>query len=138
MGVTIVSNILDANLRGAVFLHQGGNNNVTNNIILNGDASQLEIGPVLDNFGHTIERNIVLWAQASSSILECSFMKYWDAAVISKMDHNLYWCMDPSVDVMHGSPNVSLFPGASGLLHWKETSGHDAHSIVADPLFVDP
>jgi hypothetical protein len=54
-------------------------------------------------------------------------------------DWNLFWCTDRSVDVLG---NASLFPldgqATGGFWAWRNASGMDTHSIVADPLFVAP
>lgn len=139
-GVTMFGNILDASLQGAVYLHQGGNNNMTNNVLVNGDTYQVLFGSQIDNYGHTVERNIFAFNSARGIILgTLDGNAAWEPVIVENMDRNLFWCSDPHIDIVNGSVTQHLFPvGGGGLKQWQSTTGHDMHSQVQDPAFVAP
>ena len=140
-GFTIEGNILDGTMAGCVFLHEGGDNNVTNNILVGGDETkQLLYAGSFDEYGHVIHRNIWWWRSKRTAAFASerpSNVKY----LIESMDDSLYWAGD-AVDVYNGSVaegNPPLFPlGGGGLTLWRQATGFDASSVVADPRFVDP
>jgi hypothetical protein len=52
-----------------------------------------------------------------------------------RMDHNLYYARDPELGFLFNYPKRKTYPR---LRDWKAASGLSRHSLVADPLFVDP
>ena len=144
------SNILGGATQGGIYFHQGGANTAENNIIVDGLQYQLCLGTAPDQVGNVLRRNVFVWREPSAKVL-------WDFNVLPRnstrgsgimpalapapggSDWNLFWCTDRSVDVLG---NASLFPldgqATGGFWAWRNASGMDTHSIVADPLFVAP
>ena len=113
-------------------MNSGGNNNITNNIILNGVKKLLDVS-AFQIYGETIERNIIVSNNNNAMLIgsEGTF----SSKKIQYCDNNLYWNKD--MDILN--TNKTLFPlGNGGLNAWKDASKHDLNSIVEDPLFVDP
>jgi hypothetical protein len=97
--------------------------------------AQLCVGTA-DQISNVLRRNIFVWRDPSAKVL-------WDFNVLpgsssrddilqalAGSDYNLFWCTDPSVDVLR---NSSLFPigGHGGVEGWQQASKFDSHSIVA-------
>ena len=141
-GVNVSSNILGGATQGGIYFHQGGQNTAQNNIIVDNNQYQLCFGTA-DQISNVLRRNIFVWRNPTAKVL-------WDFNVLpgsssrddillalASSDYNLFWCTDPSVDVLR---NSSIFPlgGNGGLEAWRLASKFDAHSIVANPLFAAP
>ncbi|HEX8235792.1 MAG TPA: right-handed parallel beta-helix repeat-containing protein [Abditibacteriaceae bacterium] len=99
--------------------HYGKNNVVRNNIFALGGEAQLMRTRPEEHLSFTLERNII--AANDAPILGSN----WTDENF-KLDHNLYWNF--------GTEPMS-FSGAT----WQQwqARGHDANSLIADPLFVD-
>lgn len=101
--------------------HYGRNNTIRNNIFALSDQTELQRNREEDmSFG--LDHNIIY--SRNSAFLGG---RWGNHGTGFKSDANLYW--DPS-----GKPID--FRGLS-FEKWKE-KGSDAHSVIADPLFVDP
>ena len=74
-----------------------------------------------DHLSFTFERNIVYWKEGA--LLGSN----WKGDDTFRIDGNLYWREGGQPFDFAGVP----------LDEWRKR-GHDVHSIVADPLFVDP
>ena len=118
--VTIENNVVYRTKTGGFHQHYGKENTVRNNIFAFAKEHQLQRSREEEHSSFTFERNIV----------------YYDEGVLLgstwandhfKMDYNLYY--DAS-----GKPVT--FVNAT-LDEWRKR-GHDEHSLIADPLFVDP
>ena len=92
---------------------------MTNNIFAFGKDQQLQRTRVEEHTSFTFERNLVYYD--SGSLLGGNW-----AGDRYVMDHNLYF---------DASGRPVTFAGAS-FEDWKKR-GHDQHSIIADPKFVD-
>ncbi len=113
--------------------HFGVRNKVENNVFaVGGDALMMrtrsdnndEAAPVLkDELSFMIQRNIIFW-QDDTVLLGADWTG--DNFVLK---NNLYW------NTRFGQ-NLR-FPGSKTLAEWQKDSGHDAGSLVADPLFVN-
>ena len=113
-------NLVYGTKTGGFHQHYGKNNLVQNNIFADATTAQLQHTRNEDHLAFTFVRNIVLWNQGD--LLNGN----WAGSQVV-MDHNLYW--DQS-----GRP--VNFAGMS-FAAWQKT-GHDQHSAVADPRFVNP
>ena len=111
--------------------HYGRENTVRNNIFAFGRLAQVSLGRPESHLAFTLERNILLcdgqpaYACGGAGLASRGFFS----------DLNLVW--DLSGPVRWSGP----YHGGSGdTLSRKELAalGYDLHSIVADPLFVDP
>lgn len=100
--------------------HYGKENVIRNNVFAYGGEAQLMRTREEEHFSFRFENNIVLWSGAPLLGMNWSNGRY-------AMDRNLYWRTDSlPVDFM----------GLS-LADWQ-AKGHDVHSLIADPLFVNP
>ncbi|HSV73259.1 MAG TPA: right-handed parallel beta-helix repeat-containing protein [Chthonomonadales bacterium] len=104
---------------GTYHQHYGRGNMIRNNILAYSMDGQLQRSRVEPHLSFTFERNIVLWDQGPL------FTGSWADANV-RLERNLYWA---------GGRPVT-FEGRD-LAAWQAL-GHDAGSIVADPLFVAP
>jgi hypothetical protein len=100
--------------------HYGKDNVVKDNVFAMGREAEIRRTREEDHNSFTFEHNIVYWTGAP--LLDGS----WSNNHYS-FDHNLYWRTDGrAVD----------FAGMS-LAQWQ-AKGRDVHSLIEDPLFVDP
>jgi len=126
-GTTCVGNIVARTYRGAIHVHLGRNNVFENNILVDGDQQQLECNGGDFMASNRFVRNIVFFRQGNL----IRFNRYHDR-VLTACDHNLYWKVGEGLESAEG-PVTPKGPLAA----WRE-AGYDQHSVVADPLFVDP
>ncbi len=120
-GVTMENNLVYRTKTGGFHQHYGRDNRIVNNILAFSRTDQLQRSRVEDHVSFTFERNIVLYDRGEL------LGKSWDDPKVW-MDHNLYW---------HAAGEVR-FPKGRTLEQWRRDTGHDLHSLVADPLFADP
>jgi len=119
-GLTVRDNVVYGCKSAGFHQHYGKDNVIENNVFaLNKDA-QLARTRAEDHLSFTFAHNIVYWTQGE--LLHGN----WTGGQIA-MDDNLYW---------KGGGGAVTFDKKT-LADWQGT-GHDAHSRVADPLFVAP
>lgn len=166
-GVEIYQNVIDASTSGAVFVNGGGNINITNNVILDGDSTQIMIysyNRAVDFGcpGTSINRNIFSWKATYERPVGTLkpvgayggfFMSPNEhlpgrcpiSSTITASDYNLFW--NPSLGLngtaawptMFGSVGVQSYTLAQWqALQLMAAGPMDASSIIADPQFVDP
>lgn len=114
------NNVVYRTKSGGFHQHYGRENTVRNNIFAFAREGQLIRTRPEEHLSFTLERNIVYWSEGPLLGSNWSGDQY-------RLDYNVYWNVD-------GLPFD--FAGMS-LLEWQ-ARGQDQHSIVADPLFVDP
>lgn len=119
-GILIENNVVYRTTTGGFHQHYGEENTVTNNIFAFARDHQIQRTRVEPHTSFTFERNIVYYDTGALLGGNWAEDRY-------KMDYNVYF--DAS-----GKPVT--FEGAS-LEDWRKR-GHDAHSIIADPMFIDP
>jgi hypothetical protein len=120
-GILIENNIGYGTTYANFHQHYGKENVVRNNIWALGKECQLSRARQEDHISFTFERNIVYFD--NGKLLKGGWSN--DRFI---MDHNLYW------DTSH--PDGHLDFADATLAQWQ-ARGHDRHSLVADPQFVD-
>jgi hypothetical protein len=118
--ILIENNIVYRTKHAGYHQHYGKENCIRNNIFAFGKEAQLQRTREEEHTSFIFERNIVLFDSPNLLGSNWGNNKY-------VMDYNLYWRTG-------GRPFD--FAGAS-FEDWKKR-GHDTHSIIADPQFVDP
>lgn len=105
---------------GGFHQHYGKDNLMRNNVLVDGYEQWLErtrIEP--DHTSFTFERNVVIGHRPTV------FKGNWHEKLV--VDHNVYWRPEGMAD-FDGNPDFAT---------WQKRSGVDAHSVFADPQFVD-
>ncbi|MDE2127607.1 MAG: right-handed parallel beta-helix repeat-containing protein [Armatimonadetes bacterium] len=120
VGVTEQDNLVTNTGTGGLHQHYGANNLIVNNIFAFSATGQLQRSLAESHRSFTLEHNIVIW-NGSGPLL---YGNWHDGAYTA--DHNLYW---------NTGQRAVLFEGHT-LAQWQAL-GHEAGSIVADPLFVN-
>jgi hypothetical protein len=106
---------------GPLFVSLTRDITVQNNILAFGAQYQIFRAGLTAWPQYAFYRNVVYYDQGS-------MLDYWDTANRScTYDRNLYW----------NTSGAPLTFGGKSLGEWQ-AAGQDTHSIVADPLFVDP
>lgn len=103
-----------------------------NNIFIDGEISQINYQNPRDRKHENIKllRNIIYIAKADWALYRLS----GERSAPLESDYNVYFC--PEGDIAK-SPVITGLPDVSTYEEWQ-ASGFDKHSVVADPLFVDP
>jgi len=118
--ITIENNVVYRTQDGGFHQHYGSENMVRNNIFAWGKNAQLRRSKKETHRSFSFEHNIVYWQEGK--LMDGP----WDDDQFH-MDNNLYFQTE-------GQPPVF---GKESLEQWQKR-GQDVHSLVADPLFVDP
>jgi parallel beta-helix repeat protein len=128
-GTTIYGNIVTRNVVGGVCIHGGQNNQIENNIFVDGSEQEVRLQPN-DDFmkGNTFVRNIVAYSNPGATLVY-SYNQRRD--MFTQWDYNLYWLRGGDLSTL-AAKNTPEGTWADWL-----KAGFDAHSRVADPLFVD-
>jgi hypothetical protein len=128
-GTTVYGNIVCRTAAGALCVHGGKDNVFENNIFVDSNNEQIRLQP-RDEFmkGNRFLRNIVAWSRSESALIH-----RWNngSEWFSEWDYNLYWLSGNDL-----CRNAKLTPEGTWE-SWK-AAGNDTHSLVADPLFIDP
>ncbi|HPC95943.1 MAG TPA: right-handed parallel beta-helix repeat-containing protein [Sedimentisphaerales bacterium] len=120
-GILMENNLVYNTKTGSFHQHYGKENVIRNNILVDSLLHQLQATRVEEHLSFTFTNNIVYWK--TGPLLAGP----WTQVKIN-MDNNCYWNVP-------GQP--VNFVGLA-METWQQEHGHDQHSIVADPLFVDP
>jgi hypothetical protein len=113
-------NIVYNTTHGGFHQHYGRENIVRNNIFAFGRDAQIQRSRAEDHLSFTFEHNIVYWRVGELLAGRFDDLNY-------SFDGNLYW--------REGGGEVSF--GGLSLSEWH-AKGMDLHSLIADPLFVNP
>lgn len=119
-GIVSEDNIVYNCTSASFHQHYGNENVVRNNILAFGSENQLMRTRPEEHLTLTIERNIVYFKDAN--LLGTN----WTGGKFA-LDNNLYW---------NAGAKPILFSKLP-IDEWRK-KGHDEHSIIEDPLFVDP
>jgi hypothetical protein len=121
------NNLIHHTKTGNIHQHYGRDNTFRNNILVESADGQIQRSRLEKE--HTtiiVTNNVICWANPSAMIWRgyANGDPYMNDVVF---DHNLYW-----------NPN-GFATNAFHYGSWEAwlAAGHDAHSIVADPMFVD-
>lgn len=128
--VTVMNNIVCRTLSGGSMLHIARNNLITNNILVNTKKGQIMWGSSSEFMGNRYTRNIVYYSDPEAVLIDASGRGVENT--ISEMDYNIYYYAGGTEPSIQGIPEVKTFSD------WQKKMGFDFHSIVTDPLFVDP
>jgi hypothetical protein len=118
-GILVEHNLAYRTSHGGFHQHYGRDNVVRNNVFALGRDAQVRLTRAEPHDSFVFERNIVY---GSRGVLAEG---RWDEAKLTA-DRNLYWL---------GGAQPTF--GKKSWEQWRQ-AGHDRHSLVADPLFVDP
>jgi Right handed beta helix region len=125
---TVFGNITVGNVWGGVFLGGGYAEPedcvVENNILIDSSVYQFDLGMKERARGNVFRRNIVYFRNPEAALLRVR-----SPNGVQECDYNLYF---------HDGSNQLKVAGVAedSYERWKEM-GFDAHSVVADPLFVN-
>ena len=114
------NNVVYRTKTGGFHQHYGKENRVVNNIFAYAREWQIERTRPEPHLSFTFERNIVIWKEGPLLHGNWGDDQY-------KLDYNLYW---------HEGGGEVRFANWS-FDEWK-ARGQDVHSLIADPLFVNP
>jgi len=120
-GILLENNLVYNTKTGSFHQHYGKENIVRNNILVNSMLHQVQATRVEPHLSFTFEKNVVYWQ--TGPLLSGPWTK-----VNVNMDNNCYW---------NAAGQDVTFAGTS-LEQWRHEHQHDEHSIIADPMFVDP
>lgn len=130
-GTTVRGNIVARFEWGGGCIHGGKNNVFENNIFINGAVHEMRY-QVRDEFmqNNIFRRNIIVFNSPSANL----FMHTgtWNPQVLALSDSNLIWRPQ-------GDAPKYLQGDMTPLGSWAkwQAAGYDAHSVIANPLFVD-
>lgn len=146
----VYGNIIVRSERG-IFVHGGKNNIIENNIIVDCRYPLVTYtclfpgyAPQMGEFmtGNRCCRNIFYCSQSGKHLYSLS---YWTDRVLGQADYNLFFNAaggEYIIDI--GEVKYEAIKGVLkeapkriSLTEWQEI-GYDEHSVIADPLFVDP
>jgi hypothetical protein len=119
--IVMEKNLIYNTKTGSFHQHYGKENVIRNNIMAFSQLHQIQATRVEQHVSFTFEKNIVYWE--TGPLLAGPWTK-----ITLNMDNNCYW---------NTAGQPITFAGLS-LDQWRQQQKHDEHSIVADPLFVDP
>lgn len=121
-GITMENNIVYRVKDGCFHQHYGKDNVLRNNILAYSFTDgQIRRSRPEEHQSFTFERNIVYFDRANLVLGD------WSKGTFP-FDYNCYF---------NASGKPLVFPGGLNFEQWQ-AKGQDKHSIVADPLFVDP
>ncbi len=117
--VTVENNVIRNTRKGGVFIHDGQNNVIRNNVILDDRRQQFW---QTKSWNNRWERNVVCWTGGTPLLAAFIVKDDEDQQRPGLIDHNLYW---------HGGQPCEI-AGVGDFTTWQQ-AGFDAHSLVADP-----
>jgi hypothetical protein len=140
--VTVMDNIVYRTSEGGTHPHGARWNKWLNNIFVDGKICQIRFNTYGNHSLHNIfERNIVYWKDPNSPLIRvvASWQSFQSVEI---SDYNLFYCVGggpmkvTGMKLMRSNRSKPLLE-VTTYEEWRNM-GYDFHSIVADPLFVDP
>ncbi|MBN2449530.1 MAG: right-handed parallel beta-helix repeat-containing protein, partial [Lentisphaeria bacterium] len=128
-GTTVVGNIVARNVRGGYHNHLGFDNTVENNIFVDGTLYQAEWNGREEMRRNTFRRNIMCYRHPEAVYIRSGG---WHPEVLRECDGNVLWWTGGNL-----AESAAAVTPAGPWSKWLEL-GFDRHSVIADPLFVDP
>ena len=127
--ITVYGNIITSTVLGGVSMTVGSakNNRVENNIFISNSGNQIDLRMGSRAFGNRFLRNILYYTNRDAALL-AALPAAGDT--IAQCDYNIY---HPAA----GQPLRIRGIGDETFSDWRKL-GFDEHSLIADPLFVDP
>ena len=128
-GYEVCHNIVYRNSHGGIMVQGGKDNSIHNNIFVGSTTQQMQFNNFRNNStGNRFMKNIVYYTEPEPLLLAA----YRMGPQVIQSDYNLYFHA--------GGKPLTVRLGAGTLKPWTawRQLGFDAHSIVADPQFVDP
>jgi len=119
-GIEMANNLVYRVKTGCFHQHYGRENVIRNNIMAFSKLYQVQATRVEDHLSFTFANNIVYY---DSGVL---LSGPWTRVRV-RMDNNCYW----------NSAGKQISFAGTDLRKWRSL-GRDEHSIIADPMFVDP
>ena len=119
--VVAENNVVYRTTHGGFHQHYGRDNVFRNNIVAFGRAAQVQRTRPEAHRSFTFERNLVYWETGDP------MAGNWDNGNVA-FDRNVYWRTDGNSDFRFANMTLD---------QWRQ-KGMDAHSLIADPRFVDP
>ncbi|QJE96179.1 right-handed parallel beta-helix repeat-containing protein [Luteolibacter luteus] len=120
-GILLENNLVYRTTTGGYHQHYGKENIIRNNIFAFARDQQLQFSRAEEHLSFRFTGNIVLWEKGP----------LWNGGAGGKgkieCDNNLYWRSDGG--------EIECF--GMKFADWQKT-GHDQHSVIADPGFADP
>jgi hypothetical protein len=130
--IRMENNLVYNTKTGGYHQHYGKNNQICNNIFALNEKYQAQFSKIVDYKSFTLKHNII--------ISDTGFLLHgvWEKVDI-EVDSNCYWNMNnkncvfmESTNNFGDSPQIFL-----SFNQWQQTSGHDEHSYMQDPGFID-
>lgn len=119
-GIRLENNLVHDTTTGSYHQHYGKDNLVRNNILAFSRYGQVMRTRAEPHLSFTFDRNIVIWRGGPLLTGDWSGRNF-------QVDHNLYF---------ETTGRAVTFAGAT-IDEWRERTGQDRHSRIADPGFVD-
>ena len=128
----IENNVVYRAQSGQMIWFMNRNNTFFNNIFVDGPGYQIQYANNSDAYHHNIRflRNIVYYSNPDATLY--SFEYSSGRSMPSESDYNIIFLTTPGEEV-----TIRGLPGIVTFRDWQNL-GYDTHSIIADPLFVDP
>ena len=140
--VTVMNNLVYRTLGGGPMIHGARWNKWLNNIFVDGKIAQIRFNTYDDYSLHNIfERNIFFWHDPKAAFIK-NLEEWRSFKSIEVSDYNLIYCSGGgpmkiiNMKQIRGKYSKTLFD-IKEFKDWQR-KGYEFHSVVADPLFVDP
>ena len=118
--IKMENNFVHSTKTGSFHQHYGRENIIRNNVFALADMYQLQVTRVENHCSFHFTNNIVVGERG------LLLQGPWDKVNI-EMDHNCYWFNE----------NKGLDFAGMSFEEWRTKTGHDTHSIIANPVTLD-